>query len=59
MNKIFKFFIYPIKFLILSLPSFSQEAKIKVGLLIPLTGDNSQIGKQILKASKTSFKRYK
>ena len=57
MNKIFKFFLYILlNFLILSLPSFSQEAKIKVGLLIPLTGDNSQIGKQILKAVRLALK---
>ena len=36
--------------------SFSEENKVKIGLLVPLTGDNSQIGKQIMKATRLALK---
>ena len=35
---------------------FSEENKVKIGLLVPLTGDNSQIGKQIIKATRLALK---
>tara|TARA_Y200000002_G_C22670203_1_gene659676 strand:- start:839 stop:1993 length:1155 start_codon:yes stop_codon:yes gene_type:complete len=36
--------------------SFSEENKVKIGLLVPLTGDNSEIGKQIIKATRLALK---
>ena len=36
--------------------SFADENKVKIGLLVPLTGDNSQIGKQIVKATRLALK---
>ncbi len=35
---------------------FSSEEKIKVGLLIPLTGDNKEIGHQIIKSTRIALK---
>ena len=35
---------------------FAEENKIKIGLLVPLTGDNSDIGKQIVKATRLALK---
>ena len=35
---------------------FSQENKVKIGLLVPLTGDNAEIGKQIVKATRLALK---
>ena len=56
MNKIFKivFFLICNSFLFLA-PSMSNEDKIKIGLLIPLTGDNAEIGKQIIKATRLAL----
>ncbi len=57
MNGIFKFFLCIFfNLLILSLPSASDETKIKIGLLVPLTGDNSEIGKQIVNAVQLALK---
>ena len=50
------FFMYLFNLLILSLPSASDETKIKIGLLVPLTGDNSEIGKQIVNAVQLALK---
>tara|TARA_B100000780_G_scaffold260573_1_gene212462 strand:+ start:99 stop:1253 length:1155 start_codon:yes stop_codon:yes gene_type:complete len=36
--------------------SFAEENKVKIGLLVPLTGDNSEIGKQILKATRLALR---
>ena len=36
--------------------SFSEENKVKIGLLVPLSGDNSEIGKQIIKATRLAIK---
>jgi ABC-type branched-subunit amino acid transport system substrate-binding protein len=36
--------------------SFAEENKVKIGLLVPLTGDNSEIGKQIIKATRLALK---
>ena len=35
---------------------FAEENKVKIGLLVPLTGDNSEIGKQIVKATRLALK---
>jgi len=36
--------------------SFAEENKVKIGLLVPLTGDNAEIGKQIVKATRLALK---
>ncbi len=62
MNKIFKVFLLIIfSFIFLCNLAFSNETKfvekkIKVGLLVPLTGYNSELGKQILKAIRMALK---
>tara|TARA_B100001063_G_C16742000_1_gene545325 strand:+ start:402 stop:1556 length:1155 start_codon:yes stop_codon:yes gene_type:complete len=35
--------------------SFGEENKVKIGLLVPLTGDNAKIGKQIVKATRLAL----
>ncbi len=56
MNKFFKIVCYYvwISFLFLT-PCWSSENKIKIGLLIPLTGNNAEIGKQIVKATRLAL----
>tara|TARA_Y100001970_G_C14233049_1_gene859920 strand:+ start:924 stop:2078 length:1155 start_codon:yes stop_codon:yes gene_type:complete len=57
MDKIFKFFLVIFfNFLFLSLPSNSEESKIKIGLLVPLTGENSYLGKQLVKSIRLALK---
>ena len=51
MSKIFTIlFILLFNFLFIVEKSFSNENKIRIGLLVPLSGDNAQLGKQIIKA---------
>jgi len=57
MNKIFIILLI----IILNLFSFitlnaSENIKIKIGLLVPLSGDNYEIGKQIVKATRLALK---
>ena len=56
MNKIFIIFLVSVLnlFLLLS-SSLSEEKKIKIGLLVPLSGDNANIGKQIIKATRLAL----
>jgi len=57
MNKIFIILLlsfYNLIFIINS--SFAEENKVKIGLLIPLSGDNAKIGKQIVKATRLALK---
>ena len=57
MNKIFKIFLLIIlNLLILSLHAISKEDKIKIGLLIPMTGENKVLGQQIIKATRLALK---
>ena len=57
MNKIFKFFLIVFfNFLFLTYLSFSVEVKIKIGLLVPLTGENSYLGKQLVKSVRLALK---
>src|SRR5210317_871930 len=52
MNKIFIIlFLLICNLLLFSAPSVSKDNKIRIGLLVPLTGENSKIGKQIIKAT--------
>ena len=50
MKKIIKFILLLTLTLLPSLGSVFAEEKIKIGLLIPLTGKNSEIGQSIIKA---------
>ena len=57
MNKIFIILLisfYNLIFLINY--SFAQENKVKIGLLVPLSGDNAKIGKQIINATRLALK---
>ena len=57
MNKILKLLSAIIFYLFLiSGLSISDENKIKIGLLVPLSGDNAELGKQIIKATRMALK---
>ncbi len=57
MNKIFKIIILLIYNLFLFVaPSLSEENKVRIGLLVPLTGENAVLGKQIIKATRLALK---
>ena len=57
MNKIFIILFLSFYNLISIISSgFAEENKVKIGLLVPLTGDNSEIGKQIIKATRLALK---
>ncbi len=57
MNKIFIILFLSFFNLVLIISSsFSEENKVKIGLLIPLSGDNSEIGKQIIQATRLAIK---
>ena len=57
MNKILKLLSVTIFYLFLiSGSSISDENKIKIGLLVPLSGDNAELGKQIIKATRMALK---
>ena len=43
-------------FLTYTLTAFSSEEKIKIGLLVPLTGNDKEIGQQIVKATRIALK---
>ncbi len=57
MNKIFiiLFLSFYNLFFIISF-GFAEEKKVKIGLLVPLSGDNAEIGKQIVKATRLALK---
>ena len=57
MNKIFLIIFFSIcNLFLLTTYGVSDDDKIKVGLLVPLTGDNAEIGKQIIKATRLALK---
>ena len=57
MNKFFKILILVILSLSNSYNSLvSAEEKIKVGLLVPITGDNKNLGQQIIKSIRIALK---
>ena len=57
MNKIFKIIILLIcNLFFIVTPSLSEENKIKIGLLLPLTGENAELGNQIIKATRLALK---
>jgi ABC-type branched-subunit amino acid transport system substrate-binding protein len=57
MNKIFIIlFLSFSNFFFIINSSFADEKKVKIGLLVPLSGDNAEIGKQIVKATRLALK---
>ena len=42
---------------VLSIQKTSAEEKIKIGLLVPLTGQNSKIGKSIIKSVRLAINK--
>ena len=57
MNKIFRIlFLLFLSLIFISVQSLSEENKIKIGLLVPLSGDNAELGKQIVKATRMALK---
>ena len=57
MNKIFIILLLSFYNLIFIINySFAQENKVKIGLLVPLSGDNAKIGKQIINATRLALK---
>ncbi len=57
MNKIFKIIFLSFLNVILFMNiSVAEENKVKIGLLVPLTGDNANIGSQIVKATRLALK---
>ena len=57
MNKIFIILFISFWNLFLVVNSgITEENKVKIGLLVPLTGDNAKIGKQIIKATRLALK---
>ena len=56
MYKFFKIIIILIFIFPLRYPnSFSDENKIKIGLLVPMTGDNKYLGQLIIKSTKMAL----
>ncbi len=57
MNKLFTIlFLIFLNFFFSHKQSFSEENKIKIGLLVPLSGENIKLGKQIVKATKLALR---
>jgi len=56
MNKIFIIlFLVIYNFFLLITPAFSEDNKIRIGLLVPLTGEDADVGKQIIKATRLAL----
>ena len=57
MNKIFRIlFLLFFYFISICNQSFADKNKIKIGLLVPLSGDNAELGDQIVKATRMALK---
>lgn len=57
MIKIFQILFFLLfNFILISGQAYSQKSKIKIGLLVPLTGDNAELGKQILNSTRLAIK---
>ena len=57
MNKIFRIlFLLFFNLTLISNQCFADEAKITIGLLVPLTGNNANLGNQIIKATRLALK---
>ena len=56
MNKFFKIFFITIFILLLKLSfSLANETKIKIGLLVPLSGENKNLGESIIKSTRMAL----
>ena len=56
MNKIFRIlFLLSFFLTLITNQSFAENTKIKIGLLVPLTGENSNLGKEIVKATRLAI----
>ena len=57
MNKIFRIiFLLFFYFILICKQSFADENKIRIGLLVPLSGENAKLGNQIVKATRLALK---
>jgi|TARA_Y100000389_G_scaffold143782_1_gene142098 ABC-type branched-subunit amino acid transport system substrate-binding protein len=57
MNKFFRIlFLLFFNFISINSQSFADDNKIRIGLLVPLSGDNANLGKQIVKATRLAVK---
>ena len=57
MNKIFIIlFVSFCNLFLITNSSLTEENKVKIGLLVPLSGNNADIGKQIVKATRLALK---
>jgi len=56
MNKIFKKLIFLFFIVFCCYSKVNSEEKIKIGLLVPMTGDNKNLGQLIIKATKMALK---
>ena len=56
MNKIFKI-IFILHLSIFSFPELgnAEEEKIKIGLLVPITGENKELGQLIIKSTRMAL----
>jgi hypothetical protein len=57
MNKIIKIILFLVLALPIPLQKILAEEKIKIGLLVPLTGKNAEIGKSIIKATQLAINK--
>ncbi len=56
MNKILKIiFFVSINFFLISSQNCTAEEKLKIGLLIPMTGDNKELGQLLIKSTKMAL----
>ncbi len=57
MNKFFKIILFVFfSFCFLSSTTNSAEEKIKIGLLVPISGDDKKLGQQIIKSTRAALK---
>ena len=57
MNKIIKIILFLTLAITLQLQSLLADEKIKIGLLVPLTGNNAEIGQSIIKATQLAVNK--
>ena len=57
MNKIIKIILLLVLTLSIALKSVSANEKIKIGLLVPLTGKNSEIGRSIINSTRLAINK--
>ena len=56
MSKIFKIFLITIIILLKHSFGITEEEKIKIGLLVPMSGENSQVGQLLIKSTRLALK---